>query len=631
MCSKGFFAANTPMSFACYKKNVLDRIFGSNSINSALAKKEINKILKIDKKNIDHDLHIQLGFEIANKLPENGKMLVALWERANPHMRRVIFDALNSQSYDNKELLLSVEVIKYRMGCYVDKYKIKSLLFEVNSKLKVKVVKILKFYGFFNEDKKYIVINEHIWNYWDVHAEDLHKINDDVFIRSAATKAFAGDSNDTNITIKFVDDRNGIQTRQFAYKKECKEDIQLIKDGMFGAFLSKRTGNCNLESYAHMCLGDYHNARKTLLNGLKHAQNAELYSLLVNQLLLLDRLAGICSVYPRMYIKINENWHQNMVERQMMFRENSDKYRDFKNYLVVTFDDFRMHINELNRFIYLFYCKHGKLIIYSFKENMSINTNIDMDEKLLRLHMLLTKSKETLKRTVTNPDQVKQWWSDRFRIDREIKQLLMFKLKCKFEKKCIICLDEKLVDFTFEKTLELSKCSVFRLSSSEYVLNNKHRHEYNALSICCIANGVNLSKTEERVANFAKQHNISTVMTNNTNVIAFFGHGSGIKYFQSYQPFMLLLFGCSSVKLIERKNFAKMGVPTQFLNVTPVIMGCLWDVTDYDIDVFGMCFIENIKNGKSIHASASEGIKCMRLKWLNGASIVVYSTLYDIE
>ncbi|KAM7458087.1 hypothetical protein BLSTO_01148 [Blastocystis sp. subtype 1] len=71
------------------------------------------------------------------------------------------------------------------------------------------------------------------------------------------------------------------------------------------------------------------------------------------------------------------------------------------------------------------------------------------------------------------------------------------------------------------------------------------------------------------------------------------GHGSGAKYYSYEQmlaetePFsaVSLLMGCSSLRMGTRGNWTHIGAPLYYaLNRCPVVVGCLWDVSDGDLD-----------------------------------------------
>lgn len=138
--------------------------------------------------------------------------------------------------------------------------------------------------------------------------------------------------------------------------------------------------------------------------------------------------------------------------------------------------------------------------------------------------------------------------------------------------------------------------------------------------------GPGTEQTKPKITNFIAKHGLNNVESF-TN-IAYFGHGNGKKHLNEIKAERFFLFGCSSVRIIERHGFRKIGFPIDLLNSNvKTILGCLWDVTDIDIDTFGLVFLENLLAQESYQSAKSIALSKMRLKYLNGASIVCYSTV----
>ncbi|KAL9116752.1 MAG: hypothetical protein Q9187_006719 [Circinaria calcarea] len=79
------------------------------------------------------------------------------------------------------------------------------------------------------------------------------------------------------------------------------------------------------------------------------------------------------------------------------------------------------------------------------------------------------------------------------------------------------------------------------------------------------------------------------------SLLLYFGHGSGGQYIRSRTIRELdhcavaLLMGCSSAKLKEEGSYEPHGVVKSYLMAgAPAVVGCLWDVTDRDVDRWGM-------------------------------------------
>ncbi|KAI9727615.1 MAG: hypothetical protein M1834_008055 [Cirrosporium novae-zelandiae] len=149
-------------------------------------------------------------------------------------------------------------------------------------------------------------------------------------------------------------------------------------------------------------------------------------------------------------------------------------------------------------------------------------------------------------------------------------------------------------------------------------------------------------------------------MLSNSDLFLFFGHGSGAQYIRSKMIQRLdrcavaLLMGCSSGALTEAGEFEPYGTPITYACAkSPAVVATLWDVTDKDIDRFGMGVLERWgifakpeeqkrnhakkRKGKGRKGEEVESVKrtslteavmvsrddCV-LKYLNGAAPVVY-------
>ena len=79
------------------------------------------------------------------------------------------------------------------------------------------------------------------------------------------------------------------------------------------------------------------------------------------------------------------------------------------------------------------------------------------------------------------------------------------------------------------------------------------------------------------------------------SLFLYFGHGSGGQYIRTRtikkldQCAIALLMGCSSGKLEEEGKYEPHGMIYNYLHAgSPAVVGTLWDVTDKDIDRWGM-------------------------------------------
>ena len=135
----------------------------------------------------------------------------------------------------------------------------------------------------------------------------------------------------------------------------------------------------------------------------------------------------------------------------------------------------------------------------------------------------------------------------------------------------------------------------------------------------------------------------------NQDVYMFFGHGAGSTYYKTIPDGLdsvcirtaSIVMGCSSGKLFsDGSTIESYGSPYRFLlNGAPCYVGCLWDVTDKDIDKFSNRMLNNwLPNWKNIDGeNESSNQMCVdicsavnksrnfcKLKSLIGASCVVY-------
>ncbi len=62
----------------------------------------------------------------------------------------------------------------------------------------------------------------------------------------------------------------------------------------------------------------------------------------------------------------------------------------------------------------------------------------------------------------------------------------------------------------------------------------------------------------------------------------------------------------------------------EFFFSSATILGCLWDVTDRDIDSLTFFILEQLKAGASLGEALRYGRDLCKLKCLNGAAPVIY-------
>lgn len=99
-----------------------------------------------------------------------------------------------------------------------------------------------------------------------------------------------------------------------------------------------------------------------------------------------------------------------------------------------------------------------------------------------------------------------------------------------------------------------------------------------------------------------------------TETLLYFGHGNGSRYLRGSRNRHMGLFGCSSARALWSPNFNIQGAICSYLKSCVFLLGCLWDVTDHDLDEIARGVLERGEIDRSV----------CRLRYLNGAAVVVY-------
>lgn len=85
--------------------------------------------------------------------------------------------------------------------------------------------------------------------------------------------------------------------------------------------------------------------------------------------------------------------------------------------------------------------------------------------------------------------------------------------------------------------------------------------------------------------------------------------------------------GCNSAKLYQDGLFEPNGIVLNYLiSGAPCVVGCLWKVTDKDIDKYLYNLLEKWADGKEspVSVSAITAREGMKMPYINGAACVVY-------
>lgn len=291
-------------------------------------------------------------------------------------------------------------------------------------------------------------------------------------------------------------------------------------------------------------------------------------------------------------------------------------------------------------------CKH-----FSFDLNFS--------EIFSELKQILNHSNSLLKNIIgIGP---KEWWGKRYELDNLL-FLLLKKVNgfCKiienepFADIFLIC-DEITSNFPFESLGIFESKNIYRIPSFEYLAqSHKRDHKKPIKTVYYLLDpGNNLPRSCERISQFfsnigedtddPQEVNIKGVIGRNLtekewsmalkcDLFLYFGHGSGKKYMPAhFRKYLtnnnVFLFGCSSSKLICHEDFKRNGQAIEYLNKVNSFIGCLWDVTDKDLDIFSMEFLGSILRSKApidISLLFRSSLKSIKLKYLNGAALVLW-------
>ncbi|KAF9764356.1 Separin [Nosema granulosis] len=253
-----------------------------------------------------------------------------------------------------------------------------------------------------------------------------------------------------------------------------------------------------------------------------------------------------------------------------------------------------------------------------------VETKIDFTEISNRLSSILTASKDVLKRHIETINDKAEWWLDRIELDNRLRRLLK-EINPEIEilnEHVILVLDEKSTNFPWEHTAFLKDKHVYRIPSLEFLENREIITTVESISWIVDPEN-NLEGTRKRITNFLSQKNFNKD-EENFKVLLYFGHGGGSKYLKNIKNKILFLFGCCSSRILNITNFKRNGKAIDHLIRGNTLIGCLWEVTDKDLDLISMKIIDSLFSGRCIACIVKEAIGVSKLKYLNGCSLVVY-------
>jgi pentatricopeptide repeat protein len=416
--------------------------------------------------------------------------------------------------------------------------------------------------------------------------------------------------------------------------KNCKDLIKIIfKDNEIS-----KLHVYNILVYCYVQMGMYQESIYYLNKSISMSEGRVRWYFL-NYKFCIERIGGIIGPTSYLRMKISEDLNlsfisisqDDFINKKLTYNisleDSSELVREIRN-----LEDNLVKFNTLGNLITISIFVVKDLLHISVLRNNQykvFNTLIKYAEISNEFNRIINKNKEILK---YEKDQEK-WWSERIRLDRDLK-ILMKSIKYNLEisdETVLLVLDEKTIEFPFEYTEIFYKKRCYRILSMEYINNENYIDDNEDTKIFLL--DTLLTNTYTRITNkFKDIKNINkinivqdTKITKN-GLICYFGHGNGCKYIsEDINNSVLFLFGCSSVRLICVNNYKKNGKVLKYIKSNRIVLGCLYEVTDKDLDIFSM---ELLSREGDIVDLVKECRQSMKLKYLNGCSIVVYGLPY---
>jgi separase len=284
------------------------------------------------------------------------------------------------------------------------------------------------------------------------------------------------------------------------------------------------------------------------------------------------------------------------------------------------------------------YSIDGILYINSFLE--IVKTDICFPRVKERLSGILRKSKDVLRRRAESDTDKARWWMERTSLDDRMGELLdqvsSALPRIPLRDKVILILDETTTEFPFEALHLFRNRAVYRVTSLE-LLDPRPTEATVDEAFFVLDPENNLPSTQKVVGEFLRSNMLRNGVTmriptqsecrlaDDCDLILYFGHGNGSKYLRlGRHNKVVLLFGCNSARLLCVENYKRNGSVLKYLSRGSLVLGCLWEVTDRDIDRFSIKVMESMKNKECLGSIVSRLRSEFKMRYLNGAAVVVY-------
>lgn len=432
-------------------------------------------------------------------------------------------------------------------------------------------------------------------------------------------------------------------------------DCKIKKARKYLFLLKKSSVIYNLISLTYLLTLEYPESIMYINLAIDHSPKSDmLYH--INCKLLIENIAKIPSLTSNLKLifckNIDRNDYNNVFENKLMM----SRYLNGVERVSLFGDKFYDSIEIINRIkkIHLFLPEFSIIYISSRKENIllvdvinNIHNSVRFDGYLEAFGDLMTTNQAILKTKPTTPEDKTQWWMKRINLDKQLGDLLKglkSKITLKTKKKILFILDDEIANFPWEGVFDKVG---FRILSFQFCFYLKTKIIDKIFYLLDPAN--NLKITKETISTFIKEKTKDSDMIegitgrglkpeeneilNQKSLFMYFGHGTGRKHFdiKDSNPECIFLFGCSSCKLITTRGFKSNGYILRHINQNKVAVGNLWDVTDKDLDLLTVSFLNDFFGGKCMLDSAYRSREACKLKYLNGYAFVVYGLFKSIE
>lgn len=445
---------------------------------------------------------------------------------------------------------------------------------------------------------------------------------------------------------------------QFIKFSKLKNAKSLLLDLLKKDYIKLKTIIYNLLSLIHIYLLEYYEALHYIDLQIENSTCFEL-DFALNCKFLLERLAEIPSITTAVALHIekysseDEHFIKSNYENKYLIREIyghtlsrinlfSDTYCNeemiglFTQSICKQLPDYSI--------LYIFYHNQN---VYVYNLASKVYIRILWPDIQDRFDEIMLQNRKVLGLEVNTPEEKRSWWCSRIKLDYEL-ELLVNQVKnyvlLPVRSKILIILEDEIAYFPFELVFDKPAVRILSRDFSSLMVKILTKSAFYLLDP-----GDNLPSTKEYISSYIEQKKLENdsfkgvvgrsldseelKSLGDYDILLYFGHGSGKKYFKiaTSKPKVLFLFGCSSCRLLSIKNFKSNGYCLRHFNKRRIVLGNLWDVTDKDLDKMTTCILDDYLSGKNLIESIHRNRDECRLKYLNSAALVLYGAFSEIS